>query len=269
MSDRAATSSRRAPPRILRVASVWYRHWRVYSRFFAANATPAVLEPVFVLLAVGLGVGRYIDEQLLGLDYPSFMAPGLLAMTCVYTAAFESTYGTFVRIRYQQTYEAMRATPLTATDIFLGELLWCGSKGVLFATIVGVVLTLFGTVLSPFALLVPLVGFLASIAFAGLEFLVTSVVKNMSHFQFFFTIVLTPLVFFSGLMFPVSDLPAPLPYVAYALPMFHVIESFRLVIHGTAHVSVSWAWACPMILAAIAVLLGSLGVRRMRRRLLT
>ncbi len=265
---RPPTRPVRAPSVVKRVASVWVRHWRVYSDTFVANATPAVLEPVFFLLAVGLGVGRFVDTEFAGLDFASFMAPGVLAMTCVYTASFEATYGTWVRLRFQQTYEAMRATPLTVRDIFAGELLWCATKGALFGTIVGLVLLAFGKIVSPYALLIPVFGFVTAMAFGGLALTVTSLVKNMNHFQFYFTIGLTPLVFFSGLMFPVNTLPDALQGLAYALPMFHVIESFRLIISGTNHVTVSWAWACPIVLVVLASFFGWLGVHRMSGRML-
>ena len=259
---------RRAPSKVQRVTAVWFRHFRVYMDTFVANATPAILEPVFFLLAVGLGVGRFIDTKFLGLSYPAFMAPGLLAMTSMYTAAFEASYGTFVRMKFQLTYDAMRATPLTAADIFTGELFWCATKGLLFSTIVGLVLFAFGLVSTPAGFLVPVVGFVTATAFGGISFVVTSFVKNMNHYQFYFTIGLTPLVFFSGLTFPVDTLPAGLEHVAYALPMFHVIESFRLVTAGPAHVSVPWAGLCPLVVLAWAVAFGALGVARMRTRLL-
>jgi lipooligosaccharide transport system permease protein len=267
MSDVAiAATGRRTPNRAQRVASVWFRHWKVYSDTIFANATPAVLEPIFFMLAIGLGLGRFIEARFMGLDYAAFMAPGILAMTSLYTAAFEATYGTFVRSRYQQTYDAMRATPLTVPDIFVGELLWCATKGAIFATIVGLVLLAFGKVLTPWAVLIPVFGFLTAMAFGGISFVVTSLVKNMNHFQFYFTIGITPLVYFSGLMFPVQELPAGFANVAYALPMFHVIESFRLITSGL--VSVPWAWICPGVLLGMALLFGAIGVRRMTRRTL-
>lgn len=258
---------RRAPGRIVRVLAVWYRHWRVYSNTFVANATPAVLEPTFLLVAVGLGLGRFIHQEFNGLEYSSFMAAGVLGSTCMYTASFESTYGAFIRLRYQKAYEGMLATPLTRADIFAGELLWCGSKGLLFSTIVCLVLAVFGKVHTPWAVLVPVIGFFTSLLFGGLGFCVTSCVQNINHFQFYFTIGLTPLILFSGLMFPVQDLPYGLEYVAYALPMFHVIETFRLVVSGPAHSSVPWAWACPLVVLGLAGMFGSLGVRRMVGRL--
>jgi ABC-type polysaccharide/polyol phosphate export permease len=69
-------------------------------------------------------------------------------------------------------------------------------------------------------------------------------------------------------MFPVQELPAGLKYLAYGLPMFHVIESFRLITSGPEHVSVSWAWICPIVLLALAAASGWFGVRRMTARLL-
>ncbi len=255
------------PGRAARLGAVWYRHWKVYSDTFFANATPAVFEPLFLLLAVGVGVGRYIEVRFNGLSYDAFMAPGVLGMTALYTAAYEATYATFVRMRYQHTYQSMLATPLTLRDVFQGELLWCASKGVLYTTIVTAVLGAVGAIGSWWAVLTPVVGFLTATTFAGASFLVTASVRNMNHFQFFFTAGLTPMVFFSGLMFPVQDLPGVLPELAYATPMFHAIESFRLLTSGPEHVSVEWAWICPLVLAGYTVLFGLLGVRAMVRRL--
>ncbi len=268
----AEVPARRAPPpppsTATRVAAVWRRHARVYADSFVANATPAVLEPLFLLLAVGVGVGRYIDAEFNGLPYREFMAAGILGMTAVYTAAFESTHATFVRMRYQRAYDSMLNSPLTTRDVFVGEILWCASKGLFYTAIVATVLAVAGAISSPWALLAPVAGFVTALAFAGLGFLFTSFVTNITQFQFFFTAGLTPMVFFSGLMFPVQELPHGLREVAYATPMFHVIETFRLLVSGPSHASVPWAWACPFVVVALAVAFAAAGVRRMQSRLL-
>jgi len=253
-----------------RVMAVWYRHYRVYFKNFFANATPAVLEPLFFQFAIGFGIGRYLDagqQRFNGLPYAEFMAPGILGMTALYTASFEATHGTFVRMQYQKTYDAMLSTPLTRRDIFVGELLWCATKGLMYAAIVGVVLAIFGTISSPLALLIPVAGFFTALAFAGLSFWVTSVVKNINQFQYYFTAFLTPLVYVSGLMFPVQELPWGLDWIAYVLPMFHVVETFRLIVSGPAHASVPWVWACPLLLVVTSLILGAWGVRSMEKRL--
>lgn len=265
IGDRSVPAT--TPTRLQRVLSVWYRHWRVYSTSFIANATPAVLEPLFFQLAVGFGVGRYLKPDFYkGLNYATFMAPGILGMTALYTAAFEATHATFVRMRYQKTYSAMLATPLTRSDIFWGELLWCSSKGFLYSTIVALVLAAFGTILTPLGVLIPIAGFFTAMAFAGVSFIVTSYVKNINQFQYYFTAFLTPLVYVSGQLFPVEELPYGLKWVAYSLPMFHVVETFRLIVSGPDKTSVSWAVFCPLILIFMAFFFSWIGVRAMVKR---
>jgi lipooligosaccharide transport system permease protein len=268
-SEPGTNPSGRAPPtRAHRVLSVWRRHVAVYTRSFVSNATPAVFEPVLLLLSVGLGVGKHVATQFNDLPYDAYMAPGILASATLYTASWESTYGTFIRHRFQGTYEAMLASPLTVRDIVMGELLWAASKGVLFSTIVGLVLAALGFVATPWALAIPLFGFVNSLAFAGLGLAVSSRVKSIEHLQLYFTLALTPMVFFSGFMFPVAQLPGPLPTIARSLPMYHAVETFRLLARGPAHVSTSWSWACPIVLVGFAVALAVVGGLSFERRML-
>ena len=260
---------RRAPPtRAHRVLSVWRRHALVYSRSFVSNATPAVFEPLLLLLSVGLGVGKHIPTQFNDLPYDAYMAPGILASATLFTASWETTYGTFIRHRFQGTYEAMLASPLTIRDIVMGEMLWAASKGLLFSTIIGLVLTALGFVHTPFALAIPIFGFLNSLTWAGVGLFVSSRVSGIEKLQLYFTLALTPMVFFSGFMFPVAQLPGPLPTIARSLPMYHAVETFRLLASGPDHVSASWSWACPIVLVAFAALCAFAGGWSFERRML-
>jgi lipooligosaccharide transport system permease protein len=259
----------RSPPtRAHRVLSVWRRHVTVYARSFFSNATPAVFEPVLLLLSVGLGVGKHVATQFNDLPYDAYMAPGILASATLFTASWETTYGTFIRHRFQGTYEAMLASPLTIRDIVMGEMLWAASKGVLFSSIIALVLTALGFVHTPMALAIPVFGFINSLTFAGLGLAVSSRVKGIEHLQLYFTLALTPMVFFSGFMFPVAQLPEPLPTIARSLPMYHAVETFRLLASGPAHVSTSWSWACPLVLLAFAVTMAVFGGWSFERRIL-
>lgn len=266
MRDDAAT--RRPVPAVAsRVLSVWSRHARVYSGNLVSNVTPALLEPIFLLLTVGLGLGKFVDVEFAGLPYSRYLAAGVLATTALYTASFESTYGTYVRMTFQRTYAAMLATPLTRRDIVLGEILFCGTKGLLFSSIVCGVLAALGLIGSWGALAVPLIGFAVSVTFAGLGLVVVTLVKNMNHFQVYFTVVLTPMISFSGVMFPVSSLPEPMQHVAHVFPMFHAVETFRWAVAGPDHLTVPWGRACPLILAAWAIGAAWLGGTRFGARL--
>jgi len=259
------------PPRAARLLAVVRRHWVVYSSTFLANALPAFFEPVLFLTAIGLGLGNYVEGGMAGLPMAAYMGPGALAMTAMFTAAFESTYGAYVRLVYQQTYAGMLATPLTPADVFLGEVVWCGLKGVGFTAIVLSVYLAFAAVrgwthlLAPTFLLAPLVGFLCGALFSGLAFHVTALTRNMNNFNFFISGALTPMSLFSGMVFPVADLPAGLRELAYALPLFHVTELNRLLLFGPEH-CVAWVAASPVYLVAVTAAVVASGVRLMCNR---
>ncbi|MGE0710044.1 MAG: ABC transporter permease [Planctomycetota bacterium] len=262
------------PPRAARVLAVVRRHWVVYASTFVANAMPAFFEPVLFLLAIGIGLGAYVQGGMDGLPVGAYMGPGALAMTAMFTAAYETTYGTFVRLVYQKTYDGMLATPLTPDDVFLGEVLWCGCKGVLFSSCVLLVYLGFALAtgwwrhLNPWTLpLLPLVGGCCSLLFGGLGLHMAAVTRNMNNFAFFFSGCLSPMSLFSGMVFPVADLPAGLRELAYALPLFHVTELNRLLMFGPAR-CVSFVWLCPLYLLVVTALLVWSGVRLMRRRII-
>ena len=80
----------------------------------------------------------------------------------------------------------------------------------------------------PLAPLATLVGFLTGVIFATLSLLVTSFVKNINHFNFFFTGLITPMFFFSGALFPLTNLPPVMRYVAEVIPLTHLIRLARV-----------------------------------------
>jgi len=92
-----------------RLFSVWYRHLRVYTGNLLSNGLPPFLEPLLFLLGVGLGLGKYITESMEGLAYIEFLGTGLLVTTAMFTAAYECTFGTFIRLEYEKVYDGMPA----------------------------------------------------------------------------------------------------------------------------------------------------------------
>ena len=115
-----------------RIMSVWYRHMLVYTRNLFSNGLPPFLEPLIFLAGVGLGLGKYI-VSMEGMPYIQFLASGLLVTSSMYTAAFECTYGTFIRLEFDKVYDGMLGAPITADDLIIGEILWAGSKGFFFS----------------------------------------------------------------------------------------------------------------------------------------
>lgn len=111
--------------------SVWYRHVRVYSQTFLANALPPIAEPLLFFTAIGFGLGHYLPS-FENMSYKAFIASGIGTATAMFTGVFETSFGTFVRLVFQKVYDAMLGTHLQVREIFTGELLFCATKGFLF-----------------------------------------------------------------------------------------------------------------------------------------
>lgn len=261
----AARAHRHLPPRFAhRVYSVWLRHVRVYSRNLISNALPPFLEPLVFLVGIGLGLGAFID-QMEGLPFIEYLASGLLVTAAMFTAAFECTFGTFIRLEFDKVYQGMLGSPITASNLIVGEMLWAGTKGFTFTLSVALIVAAFG-ILSPMRILIaPLIGFLTGLMFASLSLLITSFVKTINHFNFYFSAFISPMFFFSGVVFPVENLPAVTRPVTEALPLTHsvrLVRAFAFLEFEAIHL-----WDLAYIVLFIG-LIGSLALTRLRKRLI-
>lgn len=246
---------------------VWYRHFRVYGNTLLANATPPVLEPLFFFTAVAIGLGGYLAQGMFdGLPYAAFVASGIVVSSPMFTAVFETTFGTFVRLVYQHTYDAMLGTHLRVGEIFAGEMLFCASKGALFTAIVLVVTMAFGVRPTWWCVLLPVVGFATAYLFAAIGLIVTSYVKTFNNFSFFTSGVITPLFFFSGTFFPIKGHHWLIDWISQVVPLTHPIEISRALFRG-APTEATLGHAGVLLL--YAVVCHFVALRRMARRILT
>lgn len=248
-----------------RVKSVWFRHARVYASNFWSNAVPPFLEPLIYLAGLGIGFGAYI--QTMGtLNYILFLGSGILVTSSMYTAAFECTYGTFIRLEFDHVYDGMLGAPISPTDLILGEILFAGSKGAFFALAVLIVTWVLGIIASPWSIIAVLVGFICGLMFATLSMWITSWVKNINHFNFYFTGFLSPMFFFSGTVFPIENLPQALQWAAEFVPLTHVV---RLARAFCVPEGLSWFLLNDLFYCLIFIMItGYLAVRGIKKRMI-
>jgi lipooligosaccharide transport system permease protein len=258
------TSSRPYPSLASRLGSVWYRHFRTYTKDIVSNGFPPFMEPLIFLAGMGLGMAGYLPG-FAGMNYVRFLATGLVMTSAMFTASFECTFGTFVRLEFDKVYDGMLAAPLSVADIMTGEALWAGTKGAFFSFAVLVVISAFRIVTFSTALLTPFVGFLTGFLFAAIALLVTSWVKNINQFNFFFTGLLSPMFMFCGTIFPVSNLPRPMQIVEELLPLTHSVRHGRVAV-------LAKGWE-PALILDLLYILGLtcltlfLAVRRLEKRM--
>jgi lipooligosaccharide transport system permease protein len=190
------------------------------------------INPTLYLLAMGVGLGSFVNKgahtaSLSHLSYLQFVAPALAATAAATTATNESMYPIMGAFRWQRTYYAMLSTPLRVGDVLTSQLLWIATRIATAVAAYLVVMAAFGTTLSFWAIAVLPVGVLTGMAFAAplAAFAVTQETDNA--FPLVFRLGLVPLFLFSGVFFPISQLPAGVRWIAYVTPLWHGVDLSR------------------------------------------
>jgi len=224
-----------AAPLALRSFEYWLFQ---YKRTWRGSVISTILFPVLFLASMGLGLGTLVDSStsggVEGHSYLVFLAPGLLAATAMQTAVGESTYPVMGAIKWIKTYHAMLATPLGVLDVLVGHLLFIGARVLIGSTIFLAVMTAFGAVESPLALLTLPAALLTGLAFATPVVAYSAVLENDYGFAVLLRFVVVPLFLFGGVFYPVSQLPLVLEQLAYLTPLWHGVALSRELALGTA-----------------------------------
>ena len=248
----------------MKALRVLNRHLLVFTRTWRSNTMFNVVEPLLYLSALGYGLGAFVQE-IDGMSYIQFIAPGMIGLSAMYSATFECTYGTFIRLYFEKTLPGMLAAPVTATDIVLGEILYGAFKSVLFGVIILAVTAALGLVKSLLALAIPLFLVPSGLVFAALAVWYTTVVTNIDYLNYYITMVILPFFLFGGLYFPVGTLPVWLQVANWANPLYHTVEVCRALVLGQLP---SGLWLHVMALVAMVVVIFPFPVKRMEKKLL-
>jgi lipooligosaccharide transport system permease protein len=190
--------------------------------------------PVLNLLAFGYGLGHLIGQSngdVAGVAYVAFLAPGLLAATAMNSAVEESTWAMFTAIKWQRTYHAMLATPLTARQVLVSHLLWAGTRVAMSATVLLVLIAVLGLA-TPWAVLALPAAILVGLAFAAPVMAFTAHAESEANFAYLFRFGVMPLYLFSGTFFPISQLPRWLETIAWLTPLWHGVALCRDLVLG-------------------------------------
>jgi len=246
-----------------RFIKVWQRNRDVFFRLWHSEAPGFVAEPIIILLAMGVGLGAYVG-LVDGQKYIEFIAPGIIASYAMFSASFECTYGSFIRMEYQKTYDAIIATPLNVEDVIAGEIFWGATRSFMTGTVILAIAAAFQLVPSPWASVIPLLAFLEGIMFASIAILFTSIVPSIYSFNYYFTLFITPMFFFSGVFFPLSSFPQIVQTLSWIAPLTPVVHLTRALVNGEFHIDLLWALVIIVVLTAIFF---SISLVTMRRRL--
>jgi lipooligosaccharide transport system permease protein len=211
---------RRPDASLTSAARLWRRNLLSYSHSWKLNILPNFFEPFFYLLAIGFGLGKFV-ESIQGVDYARFIAPGLAAVSAMYGASFDVTFNVFVKLHFDKIYDAVVATPLTPEDIVVGELLWGLTRSLLYGIPFIVIAAGFGLVHSWAIVFAPFAALAIGFCFSMLGLSFTAFIPTIDLYSFYFTLFVTPMFLFSGIFFPIETLPSWAQPLAWLSPLFH------------------------------------------------
>src|SRR3989338_6636472 len=251
-------------PRPRAAAAFWRRNALVWRRLMGPSILINFGEPLLYLLGLGYGLGMFIGEMM-HMPYLTFLASGILASSAMNIASFEATFSVYTRMIPQKTYEAILTTPLEVQDILAGEMLWCATKCVISGTAILSVAAFLGAVHDWHALWVPLVIFLIGLCFSGVGLIMSALAPGSDFFNYYVTLVLTPMFILSGVFYPVTSLPMALQSLVQLLPLAHAVDLIRPLVAGLPLSNVALHLA---VLAGYGIVGYLIAVRLTRKRLL-
>ena len=235
-----------------------------FRTFWKATTFSSVLEPVVYLLAFGLGLGATIVNRVDGLDYVEYVGTGMVATAVIFSSAFPAMFGTFVKERFQRTYDAILAAPVDVEELVTAEMLWIALRAGFYGCFPLIVAMLFGLDPAWGMLLVPFFCFITALAFAAFGIAVAASVPKIDSFNYVTTLVITPLFLVAGTFFPIDQLPDGFQAAAQLNPLYHLVELVRAAAFGF-----EWTDLIRVaVLIGFAVALWRVAVSRMTKRLI-
>ncbi|MDB5853572.1 MAG: nodulation protein NodJ [Herminiimonas sp.] len=244
-----------------RFMPIWRRNFLVWRKLAVASVLGNIADPLITLIAFGYGLGSLV-QTVNGIPYIQFLASGSICMSIMMASSFEALYSAFSRMHVQKTWDALLNAPLDLDDVVLAEMLWAATKAIFSGVAILLVMFLLGIGLHPHTVLVLPVLFLVGMTFASIGLVVNAVAHGYEFFTYYFTLVLTPMIFLSGVYYPTAQLPGWLQIVSHLLPLSAAVQLVRPLILGQWPVDSLFNLAVPVFYCVGAFYVATLLTRR-------
>ena len=214
-----------------RFVPVWRRNFMVWKKLAVASVLGNIADPLITLIAFGYGLGSLL-KNIEGVPYIHYLASGSICMSVMMASSFEALYSAFSRMHVQKSWEALLNAPIELDDVVLAEMLWAATKSMFSGVAILGVMFALGIGLHPQTLLVLPLMFLVGVTFSSLGLVVNALAKGYDFFTYYFTLILTPMIFLSGVYYPTTQLPLWLQSISNLLPLSAAVNLARPLLLG-------------------------------------
>ncbi|MCL5017255.1 MAG: ABC transporter permease [Patescibacteria group bacterium] len=220
------------------ILAIWYREIKVFLRE-KSRIVASIVNPILWLLVFGGGLGSSVSIP--GVNYQSFIFPGILTQAVLFSSVFFGVY--IVWDRKIDFLKEVLVAPISRTSIFMGKIIGGATDSMVQSIIlllIGLLLSRVGlisglniTAFSLFAALIIL--FLSTCAFVSVGLIIGSQMESPEGFQLISSFLIFPLFFLSGALFPINNLPAWLTPLTLADPLTYSVDALRSVLLNVSH----------------------------------
>ena len=247
------------------LAGVLYREIVNFSSYWRSATFSSTVEPTIYLLAFGFGFGSLVS-RVGGYDYVEFVGTGTVATAVLFSSVFPAMFSTFVKHRFQRTYDAILAAPVDTEELVTAEALWIAMRAGTYGCAPLLVAIAFGLDPRPQMIVVPVIGFVAGYGWAGFGITVAATMKSIDNFSYVISAVITPLFLVAGTFFPIDQLPEWARIAANLNPLYHCVQLVR-------HAAFGWHFPADLAhfgaLLAFGLIAWRVAINRMTKKLVT
>lgn len=234
---------------------MWLRQLKRYWRS-KARIVGSIAQPLLFLVALNFGFGP-IYQKAGGGDYIQFLAPGIIAMTILFTAMFGG-----IEIIWDRQFGFLKETlvaPVSRLKIMIGRSLGGATVAVLQGFIVLLISLIIGFKPNnywylPLALVFM---FLVALLFNALGTAIASKLEDMQGFQLIMNFLIMPIFFISGALFPIDGMPKIIEILAKLNPLTYGVDGLRETLVGVSHLGIGLDLAVMVVVTGIIALIGS------------
>ena len=249
------------------IYALWYRETKVFLRE-RSRVISSIINPILWLLIIGGGLGAAVSFS--GINYQTFIYPGILIQTALFSSVFFGVY-----IVWDKKIDFMKevlVAPMRRTSIFVGKILGGSTDTLLQVLILFVIGFIFmigglmpGLKLTPFSVLISLVFLLVTtVGLVSIGLILGSQMESPEGFQLIISFLVFPLFFLSGALFPITNLPSWLAPLILANPVTYAVDGIRGVMMGISRFDLLFDFTIVCLFALVMILIGTYAFKKMK-----
>lgn len=249
------------------IYALWYRETKVFLRE-RSRVISSIINPLLWLLIIGGGLGSAVSFE--GADVMSFIFPGVLIQTALFSSVFFGVY-----IVWDKKVDFMKevlVAPMRRTSLFVGKILGGSTDTllqILILFVIGIAFTVGGIMpglhFTVFSVAVSLAFLLvATMGLVSIGLIIGSQMESPEGFQLIISFLIFPLFFLSGALFPITNLPAWLAPFIFVNPVTYAVDGIRGVLLGISQFSLLFDFTLVSLFALVMILIGTYAFKKMK-----